>query len=166
MISPILFCVYIDELLKRLEREGRGCWVGNHFYGAFSFADDMKILCPSVKGLRKMIKICEEFGKDYGVEYNPTKTVCIAEIHLSGKPLQWVKSVKDLGFFVDSDLKETTEIRHKRGNLIERVNTLIANLGKCPDEVIRKVCNTQCGHLQYTVWTYTVWTWGSSLESN
>ena len=101
VISPVLFCVYIDELLKRLEREGHGCWVGNHFYGAFSYADDMKILCPSVKGLRKMMKICEEFGKEYGVEYNPTKTVCIRfskkegptpEIHLSGTPFKWVKS--------------------------------------------------------------------------
>ena len=24
-----------------------------------------------------MIKSCEEFGKEYGVEYNPTTTVCI-----------------------------------------------------------------------------------------
>ena len=134
----------------------------------------MKILCPSVKGLRKRMKICEEFSKEYGVEYNPTKTVFIRfskkegptpggcfnkhdgrptgrrtilqwtnnmggwsvarsdspscllkqapEIHLSGTPLKWVKSVKDLGIFVDSDLRETTEIRHKRGDLLVRVN--------------------------------------------
>ena len=103
-----------------------------------------------------MMKIGEEFGKEYGVEYNPTKTVCIRfskkegptpEIHLSGTPLKWVKSVKDLGIFVDSDLRETTEIRHKRGDLIGRANTMMANLGKCPDKVIRKVFNTQCVHL-------------------
>ena len=68
VISPMLFCVYIDELLKRLEREGHGCWVGNHFYGAFSYADDMKILCPSVKGLRKIMKICEEFVKVFNTQ--------------------------------------------------------------------------------------------------
>ena len=99
-----------------------------------------------------MMKIGEEFGKEYGVEYNPTKTVCIRfskkkgptpEIHLSGTPLKWVKSVKDLGIFVDSDLR----VRHKRGDLIGRVNTMMANLGKCPDNVIRKVFNTQCVHL-------------------
>ena len=81
-----------------------------------------------------------------------TKTVCIRfskkkgptpEIHLSGTPLKWVKSVKDLGIFVDSDLR----VRHKRGDLIGRVNTMMANLGKCPDKVIRKVFNTQCVHL-------------------
>ena len=69
------------------------------------------------------MKICAELGKEYGVEYNPTKTVCIRfskkegptpEIHLSGTPLKWVKSVKDLGIFVDSDLRETTEIRPHR----------------------------------------------------
>ena len=109
-----------------------------------------------------MMKICEEFGKEYGVEYNPTKTVCIRfskkkgptpEIHLSGTPLKWVKSVKDLGIFVDSDLRV---IRHNRGDLIGRVNTMMANLGKCPDKVIRKVFNTQY---------MCTFIWSSSLES-
>ena len=88
----------------------------------------MKIQCPSVKGLRKMMNIREECGKEYGVECNSTKTVCVRfsktegptpEILLSGTPLKWVKSVKDLGIFVDSDLTETTEIRHKRGLCID-----------------------------------------------
>ncbi len=31
IVSPVLFCVYMDTLLKRLESEGYGCWIGSHF---------------------------------------------------------------------------------------------------------------------------------------
>ncbi len=83
VISPILFCVYMDALLKRLEAEGFGCWIGS-----VGYADDLKLLSPSAHGLWRMTKICEEFGIDYGVQYNTNKTVCIlyARKTPKGKP--------------------------------------------------------------------------------
>ena len=77
VISPVLFCIYIDELLSRLEKGGEGCWVGNQFYGAIGYADDLTLLAPTVSSLSKMIKICEEFSNEYNVKYNPDKTVCM-----------------------------------------------------------------------------------------
>ncbi len=37
VISPLLFCIYMDELLKRLEAEGVGCWIGKHYYGGVGY---------------------------------------------------------------------------------------------------------------------------------
>jgi len=34
VISPILFCIYIDDLLTRLSSSGVGCYVGLDFAGA------------------------------------------------------------------------------------------------------------------------------------
>ena len=34
VLSPILFGVYINELLVRLEKSGLGCHIGNTFLGA------------------------------------------------------------------------------------------------------------------------------------
>ena len=62
VLSPVLFCIYMDELIGRLERSGVGCKMGNKFYGGFGYADDLKILCPSIGGLQKMLNICEAFG--------------------------------------------------------------------------------------------------------
>ena len=33
VLSPIIFCVYFDELLKRIESSGMGCYIGHYFYG-------------------------------------------------------------------------------------------------------------------------------------
>lgn len=34
VISPLLFCVYMDVLLLELENTGIGCRIGKHYYGA------------------------------------------------------------------------------------------------------------------------------------
>ncbi len=43
VISPLLFCIYMDELLKRLEAEWVGCWIGKHYYGGVGYADDLTL---------------------------------------------------------------------------------------------------------------------------
>jgi hypothetical protein len=39
VLSPILFCVHMDEVLKRLERLSVGCMVNGRFAGALCYAD-------------------------------------------------------------------------------------------------------------------------------
>ena len=39
VISPILFNLYLDELLISLRTSGYGCYVGNTFCGALAYAD-------------------------------------------------------------------------------------------------------------------------------
>ena len=48
-MPPLLFTVYIDELLIRLHKCGSGCCIGNSLYGASGYADDVILLSPSVK---------------------------------------------------------------------------------------------------------------------
>jgi len=39
VLSPILFCIYIDNLLQRLSRSGVGCYLGATFAGSLAYAD-------------------------------------------------------------------------------------------------------------------------------
>ncbi len=41
VLSPLLFAVYIDGLLIRLEETGVGCHMGIRFIGALAFANDL-----------------------------------------------------------------------------------------------------------------------------
>jgi hypothetical protein len=41
VLSPLLFCIYIDVLLERLRNSCHGCYVGPYFMGAFGYADDL-----------------------------------------------------------------------------------------------------------------------------
>ena len=41
VISPVLFCVYIDDLLLRLSSAGVDCYLGLNYVGALAYADDI-----------------------------------------------------------------------------------------------------------------------------
>ena len=69
--------MYFDELLKSLEGSGMGCNIGHHFYGCVGYADDVKLLCPSVNGYQSMINVRENFADQYDVMFNTKKTLCI-----------------------------------------------------------------------------------------
>ena len=36
VLSPTLFCIYIDDLLIGLEKLGYGCFIGKLFYGVLA----------------------------------------------------------------------------------------------------------------------------------
>ena len=45
--SPVLYCLYIDELINRLESSAIGCWISQDYFEAFGYADDLTMLCPT-----------------------------------------------------------------------------------------------------------------------
>jgi hypothetical protein len=60
ILSPLLYSIYNDILLERLKTNGNGCWMGNHYFGALSYADDLCILSPTLSGLENMLNVCEK----------------------------------------------------------------------------------------------------------
>ncbi len=84
ILSCSLFCVYLDELLLEIRDSGYGCKIGNKFVGALSYADDISLSSPTFSGLQKMVSICDSYGQDYNVQFNPKKTVCM-KISKDGK---------------------------------------------------------------------------------
>ena len=42
--SPVLFCIYIDDLLVRLAQSSVGCFIGFNFVGALAYADDIVLI--------------------------------------------------------------------------------------------------------------------------
>ncbi len=136
---PVLNTIYMDELTTRLEKSGTGCFIGHQYYGCISYADDLVLLCSSVKGLQRMATICEMYGIMYNNIYNAKKSMCLAfdrtkylsgeyndsiPIFLNGNKLQWVKCVEHLGNYISYDLSEE-EIRHKKGDFMWQVNGLL-----------------------------------------
>ena len=74
VLSPILFSLYLDELLLRLSSSNVGCYWGHHFAGALAYADDVVLLAPCASALRIMLTICESFASSCGLCFNPLKT--------------------------------------------------------------------------------------------
>ena len=64
VLSPALFSVYLDDLLKELRDKGLGCHIGGWWFGACGFADDLILLAPVRSVLQEMVKICEQYGAE------------------------------------------------------------------------------------------------------
>ena len=82
ILSPILFCVYMDELISRLKQSGVGCFFGYIYLGSLGYADDPCLLAPTRSAIQIMLGICEKFGKEYDVMFNSQKVIwyCITPI--------------------------------------------------------------------------------------
>ena len=50
--SPVLFTVYLDNLLKTLKQRNIECKIGDSYLGVFGYADDLTLLCPSLTGIK------------------------------------------------------------------------------------------------------------------
>ena len=77
VLSPLLFAIYTDSLLKRLEESGVGCHMGGHFTGALAYADDITLISPSMSGLRTLTKVCEEYATGFEVTFNGKMSVVV-----------------------------------------------------------------------------------------
>ncbi len=47
VLSLILFSIYLDGLLAKLNKKGVGCDMGNYFVGCLAYADDLTLIAPS-----------------------------------------------------------------------------------------------------------------------
>ena len=74
VLSPLLFSVFVDELLEKLKKKGIGCYTDNLFTGALGYADDIILLCPSITALTEIIKICEDYDNEHKVMFNGKKS--------------------------------------------------------------------------------------------
>jgi hypothetical protein len=163
--SPILFCCYMDELLSRLEKRGTGCWIGQYFYGGVSYADDLTLLSPTAMGLQSLISVCEDYGHEYGMTYNPLKSLCVLfsrrklvvpNITLNGQCLKWENHVKHLGNVLTNNLSEKHDVRLKRGDLAGRTNVIVGNLHQMSSDIILKMFSSQCCHYYVTqIWQFS-----------
>ena len=75
VISAIFFTLYIDRLMIKLKESGYGCHMNGTFMGALSYADDITIISPSIRGLNKMLSICAEFANNYCITFNCAKSM-------------------------------------------------------------------------------------------
>ena len=75
VLSPILFSLYVDDLLLELKNSGIGCHIGNSYVGCLSYADDITLLAPTGKALQNMINICENYANSFDITFNGKKSI-------------------------------------------------------------------------------------------
>jgi Reverse transcriptase (RNA-dependent DNA polymerase)/Endonuclease/Exonuclease/phosphatase family len=137
-LSPILFNIYIEEIIREtMEEMEEGIKVGGKRVGALRFADDQAMLAGSQKGLQKMMDRLNEISLNYDMKINVAKTKVMRvskgkakkiKITLNGEKLEQVEKFCYLGSMVTEDARCRVEIKrriamgkdafYKRGELL------------------------------------------------
>lgn len=166
VLSPLLYTIYMDVLLDRLSQSGYGCFIGHHFMGSVSYADDLTLLSPTIYGLQKMLDICSEYSKEYHVKYNCKKTVCIKfasklqkqklsenNVTLDNVILSWQNQVKHLGNWVTSDLNDKKDITEKANDFVHRINGIIVNFSSVNRNTCVRLFESECFFYGSQTWS-------------
>ena len=77
VISAQLFTLYIDKLLLGLKQSGHGCHIEDTFTGVLSYADDITLICPSLRVINGMLHICSKFAETFSLTFNSKKSMFI-----------------------------------------------------------------------------------------
>jgi len=146
VVSPILFCIYIDDLLLSLARSGVGCYIGLNFVGAIAYADDIVLISPTPFAMRRLLSICDDYALQYDIIFNASKSKflvivasrwrCLSNVmnecvfFIGGKPIEKVVSYPHLGHLICSNFDEREDIRNRRNKFIGQVNNFLCFFSK------------------------------------
>jgi hypothetical protein len=115
ILSPVLFAIYIDDIVNQLAKMNYGCMIGGQYIGCILYADDIILLSQSVTCVQLMINVACSIVDDLDLLFNVTKSAVIrigsrfrnvrAVFVINGKELIYVKELKYLGVFITAGRK-------------------------------------------------------------
>ena len=76
-MSPRLFARYIREVLYEVVNSGIGCNVGGLMLNILAYADDIVLICPSWRGLQRLLDLLVVNISNIDMVANPAKSVCM-----------------------------------------------------------------------------------------
>ena len=155
--SPILFCVYVDGLLRQLKEAKLGCHIGREYVGALAYADDFTLLAPTADAMRNMLLICSEYAAEHNITYNAKKSKMVlfgpnqnAQTH--GRPqffidtqvIEYVNSYTHLGNVLVDTQSDADCIEFRRKQFIGQLNTVLSTFRQQERSVQIKLLHTFC----------------------
>jgi len=152
VLSPILFIIYLDELLCRVRESGYGCHVGNIFCGAFGYADDVTLMAPTLHSVNILLDVCKKFADEYDVIFNSSKTKHIfltpndsppPIIMFSGDRIERVHHDKHLGNII-GEQHITENVNRCINEFTRTVNMVCMYFKHIPHDIIYSLFKTYC----------------------
>jgi hypothetical protein len=165
VLSPVLFVNYIDELLKRLQGTGVGCYVGNVFIGALGYADDVTLLSPTRAALRFMLQVCDDFAQEFDVTFNPDKSKYLVfgqpdrehaqQLRWKNRLLKETHCDKHLGNII-GQRSERESMEAAIGDFYRRFNLMMHRFQFCSPTVLYALFKPLCMSLYGSqLWDYS-----------
>ena len=153
VLSPDFYCIYVDDLICKLQSLGVGCYIGKVFAASLFYADDMAVLSPSLKGLQSLLDACANYCHEWDIKLNAKKTKNIFfgcktppthRVSLNGTEIQWDDKCKYLGVTLVSGRSFNCCIRETTGKFYRALNSILRIEGRSEDMVMLRLLEAHC----------------------
>ena len=160
VLSPDLYCIYVDELVELLSELGIGCHLRNIFLSILLYADDMALISPSLQSLQRLLSATEDYCKKWDIMLNAKKTKNmsfgtkqhLANLTLDNKPIEWVQSWTYLGVTLQSHKSFNCCVDSKIKSFYRAANAILRIEGRSDEMVMLRLLEAQC----VSILTYAV----------
>ena len=146
VLSPSLFAVYVDDLLKKLSKCKLGCFIKTQICNAFMYADDLILISASLCHLQKMINICTAELTEINLSVNSKKCALIrigrraaascCPLYISGNVLSSTSEFRYLGVFMKTGNTLKFNFDHAKQKFYMAANGILAKTGNKPEIVL------------------------------
>jgi len=146
VLSPLLFAIFIDDIIDKVKHWGYGLEIRNCFMGCIIYADDILLISRSVTFMQKLLDLCSEFMNCIDMSFNVKKSVVIgieprwrchcADLVLSNESLFYVESIKYLGVVFKSGIHFSCSYEHVKLAFYRAFNALFSRSKNGTSELI------------------------------
>ena len=77
ILSPCLFAIFIDSVIKKLRAVGYGAFICQFYFGCLLYVDDIILVCHSVTTMQMMLDICSQKANSHYFTFNTVKSVAM-----------------------------------------------------------------------------------------
>ena len=152
ILSPVFYCLYVDDLVKTLSDIGIGCHLQETFLSILLYADDMALMAPSLKGLQTLLTATEHYCRTWDIMLNPKKTKnmifgkrhSLPSLQLDGKDIEWVERWTYLGVALRSHTTFNCCIDEKVKSFYRCANGILRIEGRSCETVMLQLLETHC----------------------
>jgi len=111
VLSPLLFLVFINGLIREIREEGLGVRVGEVRVCSLFFADDLVLVAEEAGHLQHLMEVAVGYGQRWRFQYNPGKCKVMVygkggeeKFDVGGVRIERVDRFKYLGVWFDENL--------------------------------------------------------------
>ena len=152
ILSPVFYCLYVDDLVKTLSEIGIGCHLRDTFLSILLYADDMALMAPSLKGLQTLLSATEQYCKTWDIMLNPKKTKnmlfgkshSLPHLQLDDKDIEWVDRWSYLGVVLKSHTTFNCCIDAKVKAFYRCANGILRIEGRSCETVMLQLLESHC----------------------
>ena len=156
MLSPYLFAIYVDSVVKKAQSSGHGCYVRHTCVSILLYADDILLLAPSVSSLQMLLCMCETELEYLDMSINVKKSSCIRigarytakcsrVTTLKGCEVLWSDTLRYLGVYITAGHRFCCSLCNAKRSFYRAFNCIFGKVGRIANEnVVMELLKAKC----------------------